>query len=145
MRCSSATRSDFSERSIPVTAAPRPGRWRRWLGGCRGARFHAAVGLQAGDQLLVLVALGTQLRALVAGDGLALALALDLQAARIDALLRQVVGDGLGALLGELLVVILGADAVGVAGEHHLFDVRALCVLRQVIEPLLAAGKQLGL
>src|SRR5437763_2856831 len=37
--------------------------------------FHAAVGLQAGDQLLILVALGTQLRALVAGDGLALALA----------------------------------------------------------------------
>src|SRR5207244_12823931 len=68
--------------------------------------FHAPIGLQAGDQLLVLVALGAELRALVARDRLALALALDLQAAGIAAFLGEVVGDGLGARLGELLVVL---------------------------------------
>src|SRR5687768_6527165 len=39
------------------------------------------------------------------------------QACCIDAVARQVVVDGLGATLGELLVVFVGTDGVGVAGD----------------------------
>ena len=33
----------------------------------------------------------------------------------VDSLLNEIIADGLGAMLGELLIVVVGADAVGVA------------------------------
>src|SRR5207253_1330784 len=79
-------------------------------GGRRGARgllaaaeelgIDATIGLQAGDELLVLVAFRAHALALVARHGLAFALAGDLQAAAIDAFRLQVVGVGAGAGAG---------------------------------------------
>src|SRR6185295_3228662 len=101
----------------------------------------ATVGLQAGDQLRVgLVAL-----ALIARHGLAFAAAFRAHLALLDALLRQVVLDRLGALLGELLVVVVRADAVGVPDRVDLLHVGALQAVRDLVELLLAGGTKVGL
>src|SRR5256885_744249 len=99
---------------MPVTRAPRAARARRAhrparaararaggarRAGCAGRRrgaggllaaaeelgVDATIGLQAGDELVVLVAFRAHALALVARHGLAFALAGDLQAAAIDA------------------------------------------------------------
>ena len=49
----------------------------------------------------------------------------------------------MGAVLRQFLVVILGADAVGMPRQHHFLDVRALRALRELIELLLAGGREL--
>ena len=61
----------------------------------------------------------------VVGNRLKLAIALVGQAVLVDAVFDEVVVDRLGTLLGELLVVLLGADAVGVAADLD-FDLRVL-------------------
>ena len=90
--------------------------------------------------LVLLVAL-----ALVAGDGLLLALAFGVDAVGFDALAHQVVLDRSGALLGELLVVRVGADAVGVADGDDHFELDALGFGGEIVERLLAFGAQRGL
>src|SRR5687768_5684812 len=72
--------------------------------------LHAPVGLQAGDELRAFLPF-----ALFAGDRLRFTAALGLHALLLDAFLRKVLLDRFGALGGELLVVLLGPDAVGVA------------------------------
>src|SRR6185312_6345300 len=115
-----------SERPRRYQAPPTPGR-------C--AKFHmkpaptpltvafdhdlldldAAVWLEALDEGgLVLVA--------ALDDGVGHAFAGGYQAAGGYALGDEVVLHGLGAALGELLVVLAGADAVRVAGDAHLVD-----------------------
>ncbi len=47
--------------------------------------------------------------------GSVLAISVGFDGGGIDPLLNEVVANGLGAMLGELLVVVVAADAVGVA------------------------------
>src|SRR4051812_15164590 len=147
-------RSAGAGRAGAARAGRRAGRAGRRRRGAAARRAFAAaeqlgvdatIRLQAGNQLLVLVAVLAQLLALAPGQRLRLAPALDLQAARIDATLREEVGDGLRALLGQFLVVLLGADTVGVADQVHFLDVRTLGVTRQLLELLLAGGCELRL
>jgi hypothetical protein len=100
-------------------ALPRQGFSIEAVGGLLGADdfdVDAAIRLQAVDQGL---GLGVAL-ALVAGDRLLFALAFGVDAVGFDALGNQVFLDGGSALLGQLLVVGVTTDAVGVAdGEDH--------------------------
>jgi hypothetical protein len=56
----------------------------------------------------------------VGGDGRGLAIAVGFDGGGVDALLHEVVADGLGAALGELLIVVVGADAIGVAFDGDM-------------------------
>ena len=77
---------------------------------------------------------------LLLGDGLLLALALGVDAVRLDALRHQVGLDRFGAAHRQPLVVGVGADRVGVAdGDHHL-EVDAFRLVRDVVELRLALG-----
>jgi len=103
--------------------------------------FDATVRLQASDGLLALRAL-----ALVSlGHGLLLALAFGVDAVGFHALADQVFLDGGSALLGQLLVVGIGAEAVGVADGDDHFELDALDLLDQLVELGLAFGTQGGL
>src|SRR5436305_15168509 len=64
--------------------------------------------------------LGATFGRVVAGDRPRLAVSARGDAARLDALLEQVVAHRLGAALGELLVVRGAADRVGVPFDDHV-------------------------
>src|SRR3954451_9681552 len=92
-RAARAGRVDRTARAAGTRAgragcAGGPGGRGRAAGGLLAAaeqfRIDATIGLQAGNQLLVLVALRSHALALVSGHGLALALASDLQPAAVD-------------------------------------------------------------
>src|SRR5439155_833676 len=77
--------------------------------------LDAAIRRQAGHQLLVAAVLGAHLLAPVAGHGLLLALALGVDAVRLDALRHQIGLDRFGAAHRQLLVVGVRADRIGMA------------------------------
>src|SRR2546427_7053883 len=79
----------------------------------------APVGLQALHQAAVRALLGAHGSAGRAGDGLGAASARGLDAARIGARL-EIVLHGLRALLGQPLVVLRAADAVGMSDDLDL-------------------------
>src|SRR4051812_44485887 len=92
-RAARAGRVDRTARAAGTRAgragcAGGPGGGGRAAGGLLAAaeqfRIDATIGLQAGNQLLVLVALRSHALALVSGHGLALTLASDLQPAAVD-------------------------------------------------------------
>src|SRR5438132_8678816 len=81
----------------------------------------AAVGLQALHQAAVRALLGAHASAGRAGDGLGAAAARGLDASSIGARL-QIILDGLRPLLGEALVGLRIADAVGMADDLDLVE-----------------------
>src|SRR5437868_3621956 len=84
------------------------------LGGLR-----AADGVTREHQLDAAVALAA-VGGCVVGNGLRLAEALRRNCSCRYTLLHKIITDGLGALLGEALVVVVGADGVGVAFDGDL-------------------------
>src|SRR5687768_3033113 len=100
--------------------------------------LYAPVRLQAGDQLLVAAALGAELLAIIAGHRLRLALAFGRDHVGLRALLGEVVLHRLRARLGQLLVEVLGSDAVSVAHGDDLVDIGALDLGGELIQALLA-------
>src|SRR5688500_4345311 len=102
--------------------------------------LDAAVGLQAGDELRAPHAL-----ALVAGDRLVIAAALGAHAVLFAAELREVLPYRFRALGRGLLVVLLVADAVGVADRQDRLHLRILDALGELVELLLPLGLQLRL
>ena len=104
--------------------------------------FHAAVRREAGDQLLHVLLIADHAR-----NRLRLA-----HAQRLDAILRhaaadQVVAHRVGTTLGQTLVVLLRADAVGVAGDQHQLELRNARQLRDhvVVDRRTTVGPQHGL
>src|SRR3989441_12766613 len=97
----------------------------------------AAVSLQALHQAAVRALLGAHASAGRAGDGLGAAAARGMDAARVGARL-QIILDGLRPLLGEALVGLRIADAVGVADDLDLVERRALQAIGELIELRLA-------
>src|SRR5688572_17313645 len=97
----------------PLGAGRRSGRGR---GRRRGRRGSVLLRGLEDDELdaPVLLASGA---GLVVGDRLVGTVTLRLQAVGRDPLLAEVLRDGLGARLRQLLVLIGGADVVGVAGD----------------------------
>jgi len=81
---------------------------------------------------------------LVVGDGLALAGTRGGEAAGGDALGLEVVGHGLGTALGELLVVGLGAGAVGVADDAAGDELQPGEGLGDLVEGLAALVGEFG-
>src|ERR1700740_1663097 len=82
-----------------------------YIGADRVARkeqFHATILLAAFCRI-------------VRGDGLVLPISTGLYSSRVNALLHKVIANGLGAMLGKLLVVVIGSNAVGGAfdGDMH--------------------------
>src|SRR5256885_5975011 len=97
----------------------------------------AAVSLQALHQAAVRALLGAHASAGRAGDWLGAAAARGLDAARVGARL-QIILDGLRPLLGDALVGLRVADAVGVADDLDLVERRALQAIGELIELRLA-------
>src|SRR5438067_12929656 len=95
---------------------------------------------RADDFELDAAVLGAALARLVVGDGLLLALAFGVDAVRLDALGDEVRLYRLGAAHGELLVVGVAADRVGVADGDHHFEVHASDLRREIVELRLALG-----
>src|SRR5688572_29950517 len=81
----------------------------------------------------------------VAGDRAGLAGADDDEALAIQATALQVAGDRIGALLGQLLVVGIAADAVGVAGDLDHGLVVLLQRARDVVEHGIELRLEVGL
>ena len=84
--------------------------------GCGGAGGHwggFADGVAVDDELDTAIALAA-VGGVVGGDGLGLAEAASGHCAAGDAFFGEVVANGIGAAFGELLIEIVGADAVGV-------------------------------
>src|SRR5713226_463575 len=99
-----------------------------------GGRGGAADGVTVDDELDAAVALAA-LRGVVRSDGLHFAEAAGGDGRRSHALFGEKIADGVGAALGELLIEIIAADAVGVAfdlkrearmGEHDAGNFREL-------------------
>ena len=101
----------------------------------------AAIRLQALDESL---GRGVAL-ALVAGDRLLLALAFGVDTVGFDALGDQVFLDRGSALLGQLLVVGIGTDAVSVTDDQDHFELDGGSLGDQLVELGLAGGTQGGL
>ncbi len=106
--------------------------------------LRAAIRLQAGDQLRVLLVLRAHAFAASVGHGLVRTLALDVHDLFGHALLQQVVADRLGAALREVLVVGDGADAIGVRRGGQLLQVGGEQLARELIEELPPVAAQLG-
>ena len=65
---------------------------------------------------ILLAALGS----VVGGDGFAFAEAAGFDCGGLNPLLHEIIPHGLRAMLGKLLVVVVGADAVGVAFDGKM-------------------------
>src|SRR5512134_605040 len=204
-RCSSATRKAFSERSMPVTRAPRraiasarmpppqptsstaapaSSAWRaihsrrsglmswsgrnspagshqRWASelnfsssagstftellkqkprqsGVLNVEAKLSVPARANDLDLDAAVLRAALARLIVGDRLLLAFALGVDAVALNTFGHEVGLHRFGAPHRQALVVLVGADPVGVPNSDHHFEVDAAHLVRDVVELRLA-------
>ena len=80
----------------------------------------------------------------IVGDRLRLAVADDLHAVVADSFRQQVVTDGCGAPLGQLLVMIGTVRRVCVTFDRAADPVQVGEILGRLIEPSLVLGRQIG-
>src|SRR5271157_1651450 len=151
----------FADRSVRATAgtglsragAPAPHstlhNWAVFLllravgrAGRGGGVGHAANGI-AGDYQFHAAVLLAAFRGIVGGHGLAFSEAAGGDRVGGNALLHQVVADGIGALLREPPVVFVAADAVGVTFDRQAQALIGEHDARYFGEPFPRAGQQL--
>ena len=104
--------------------------------------LDATIRLQAFDKLLVLAVFGAHLLALVASDRLLFALAFGIDATGFEALADDVFLYRRGALVRQLLVVAVRADAVGMTDGNDDFELEFLGLDGEVVELRLAFSTQ---
>src|ERR1700688_5016810 len=80
----------------------------------RGLAGVGADGVAGEDEFYATILLAA-FGGVVAGDGCGLAVSMGFDGGGVNALLHKVIANGLRAAFGELLVVIVGADAIGIA------------------------------